>query len=142
MSINETYEALRTLKLDGMADVFAELAAQNAKAPLDPTQWVSHMVEREKSIQDARRLQSRLRASRLRHADATMDNVDFTAERTLDRAGFEALRGGAWIETHRTVLMSGHAALENPFWPALWDMRLASMVKVSCTSGCRNFSQS
>ena len=115
MSINETYEALRTLKLDGMADVFAELAAQNAKAPLDPTQWVSHMVEREKSIQDARRLQSRLRAARLRHADATMDNVDFTAERTLDRAGFEALRGGAWIETHRTVLMSGPCGVGKSF---------------------------
>jgi DNA replication protein DnaC len=115
MSTNATYEALRALKLDGMADVFAELAAQNAREPLDPTQWVAHMVAREKSIRDAKRLQSRLRAARLREPEATMDKVDFMAERTLDRAAFEALRGTGWIETHRTVLMSGPCGVGKSF---------------------------
>lgn len=107
MSTNATYEALRSLKLEGMADVFAELAAHGARASLDPTQWVSHMVAREKSIREAKRLQSRLRGARLREPEASMDKVDYSAERTLDRGAFDALRGGAWIEAHRTVLMSG-----------------------------------
>ena len=115
MSTNATYEALRALKLDGMADVFAELAAQTANSPQDPTQWVAHMVAREKSIRDAKRLQSRLRAARLREPEATMDKVDYMAERTLDRAAFEVLRGTAWIETHRTVLMSGPCGVGKSF---------------------------
>lgn len=107
MSTNATYEALRALKLDGMADVFAELAAQGSRAPMDPTQWIGHMVAREKSIRDAKRLQNRLRVARLREPDASMDKVNYSSNRTLDRMAFDALRGGAWIEARRTVLMSG-----------------------------------
>ena len=115
MTTNATYEALRSLKLDGMADVFAELVSQDMKGTQDPSQWISHMVAREKSMRDAKRLQSRLRMAKFREPDATMDTVDFNAERTLDRAAFEALGDGSWIKSHRTVLMTGPCGVGKSF---------------------------
>jgi DNA replication protein DnaC len=115
MTTNASYDALRSLKLDGMADVFAELVSQGLKGTQDPTEWISHMVSREKSMRGAKRLQSLLRMAKLREPDATMATVDFNAERTLDRAAFEALRDGAWIKSHRTVLMTGPCGVGKSF---------------------------
>ena len=103
MTTNPTYDALRSLKLDGMADVFVELVSQGTRGTQDPNQWISHMVAREKSMRDTKRLQSRLRMAKFREPDATMATVDFNAERTVDRAAFEALGDGSWIKKHRTV---------------------------------------
>nr|WP_245540859.1 IS21-like element helper ATPase IstB [Octadecabacter antarcticus] len=102
-----THQALQTLKLNGMADVYAELVAQGGRASQDPSEWINYMVAREQSIRDANRLKSRLRTAKLRDTNATMDTVDFNVDRTLDRPAFEALRNGAWIDAHHTVLMSG-----------------------------------
>ena len=115
MATNTTYEALQTLKLNGMADVYAELVAQGGRAPEDPNQWINHMVAREKSIRDEKRLQSRLRTAKLRDANATMDTVDLNVKRTLDHTAFEALRDGAWIDAHHTVLMSGPCGVGKSF---------------------------
>jgi DNA replication protein DnaC len=60
-------------------------------------------------------VQNLLRMARFREPDATMDTVDFNAERTLDRTAFENLRDGDWIKSHRTVLMTGPCGVGKSF---------------------------
>lgn len=102
-----TYQMLLALKLDGMADVYAELLAHDTSRHQDPSEWISLMAAREKSIRDTRRLQSRLRVAKLRDENATMDRIDFQIQRNLDRAHFEKLRNGEWIRSHRSILITG-----------------------------------
>lgn len=102
-----TYQMLLALKLDGMADVYAELLAHDASRHQDPSEWISLMAAREKSIRDTRRLQSRLRAAKLRDENATMDMIDFQVQRNLDRARFEKLRDGEWIRSRKPILITG-----------------------------------
>lgn len=39
MLTHPTHEALRALKLDGMAEVFAELLTQDGSRQMDPVEW-------------------------------------------------------------------------------------------------------
>ncbi len=107
MLTHPTHEALQALKLDGMAEAFAELIAEDRGRSLDPVAWIGLMLDREQARRSTRRFQSRLRAANLRHSDACMEDVDYRTSRGLDRALFQSLGGADWIERHRSVLITG-----------------------------------
>lgn len=58
MLTHPTHEALRTLKLDGMAEVFAELLAREGSRQMDPVEWIGLMLDRESAARDSRRFQT------------------------------------------------------------------------------------
>lgn len=107
MLTHPTHEALRALKLDGMAEVFAELLARDGSRQMDPVEWIGLMLDRESAARDGRRFQTRLRAAKLRETSACMEDVDYRAARKLDRALFQSLKDGAWISRHRSILITG-----------------------------------
>jgi DNA replication protein DnaC len=102
-----THEALGALKLDAMAEAFAELITQDRGRSLDPVAWIGLMLDREQARRGTRRFQSRLRAANLRHSDACMEDVDYRTPRGLDRALFQSLGGADWTCRHRSVLITG-----------------------------------
>ena len=105
MLAHPTYEALSALKLNGMAEAFAELIASDNN--LDPAAWIAFMTDREQARRGTRRFQARLRAAKLRHGDACMEDVNYRAARGLDRALFESLGKPDWIDRRRCVLITG-----------------------------------
>ncbi len=107
MLTHPTHEALRMLKLDGMAEVFAELLAQDGSRQMDPVEWIGLMLDRESAARDSRRFQTRLRAANLRETNACMEDVNYRAARKLDRALFQSLKDGIWISRHRSILITG-----------------------------------
>ena len=107
MLTHPTHEALRALKLDGMAEVFADLLAREGSRQMDPVEWIGLMLDRESAPRDSRRFQTRLRAAKLRESGACMEDVDYRAARQLDRALFRSLQDGAWITRHRSILITG-----------------------------------
>ena len=52
-------------------------------------------------------LQSRLRAARLRHNQASVEDVDYRTPRRLDKALFQQLATSRWIAEHRNLLVTG-----------------------------------
>ena len=107
MLTHPTHEALNALKLDGMAEAFAELITQDRGRNLDPVAWIGLMLDREQTRRGTRRFQSRLRAANLRHGDACMEDVDYRTPRGLDRTLFQSLGGTEWTCRHRSVLITG-----------------------------------
>jgi DNA replication protein DnaC len=51
--------------------------------------------------------QSRLRAARLRHGQAIIEDVDYRTPRQLDKALFQQLATCRWIAEHRNLLVTG-----------------------------------
>jgi DNA replication protein DnaC len=102
-----THDLLRKLKLDGMADAFAELQSQDSTAELGHAEWLGLLIDREMANRTTRRFQSRLRAARLRHSGACIEDVDFRASRRLDKALFQQLATGRWIAEKRGLLITG-----------------------------------
>jgi DNA replication protein DnaC len=101
-----TLEQLRQLGLTGMARAFEELAASGRGAELEHAEWLGLLLDREITERRDRQLKSRLRYARLRQA-AVIEDVDYRTVRGLDRALFQKLALGSWIERRENVIIEG-----------------------------------
>ena len=107
MLTHPTLDQLRALRLDGMAEAFAELQAQDGAEDLPHADWLALLIDRELADRNTRRFRTRLRAAALRHVGAAIEDVDYRTPRRLDRALFQQLATGAWIEERRNLLITG-----------------------------------
>jgi DNA replication protein DnaC len=107
MLTHPTLDQLRALRLDGMAQAFIELETQEATRDLTHAEWLALLLDREAVHRNTRRFQIRLRAARLRHSQAAIEDVDYRIPRQLDKALFQQLATGRWIAEHRGLLISG-----------------------------------
>jgi len=101
-----TLEQLRQLGLTGMARAFEELAASGRGAEFEHAEWLGLLLDREITERRDRQLKSRLRYARLRQA-AVIEDVDYRTVRGLDRALFQKLALGNWIERRENVIIEG-----------------------------------
>ncbi len=107
MLIHPTLDQLRALRLDGMAEAFVELQSQDHARDLAPAEWLALLLDREATHRDTQRYKSRLRNARLRHSQASIEDVDYRTPRRLDKALFQQLAAGRWITEHRNLLVTG-----------------------------------
>ena len=107
MLTHPTLDQLRALKLDGMADAFIELKQQDMAKDLSHAEWLALLIDREMANRNTKRLQIRLRAARLRHGQACVEDVDYRAQRQLDKGLFQQLATSRWIAEHRHVFIIG-----------------------------------
>jgi DNA replication protein DnaC len=101
-----TLDQLGQLGLTGMAQAFAELEASGEAATLSHADWLGLLLDRELTHRRDKRLAARLRYARLRQ-QATVEDVDYRASRGLDRALFQKLAKGDWIEAHDNLIVCG-----------------------------------
>ena len=109
MLTHPTLDQLRALKLDGMVQAFVELEAQEEARNLAHAEWLALLLDREAADRNTRRFQTRLRAARLRHSQAAIEDVDYRTPRRLDKALFQQLATCRWIAEHRNL--AGHRSL-------------------------------
>jgi DNA replication protein DnaC len=101
-----TLDQLRTLGLHGMAKAFADLAAASQAKDIPHADWLALLLDREASWRRDKRLTARRRAAKLRQ-QARVEDVDYRAARGLDRARFQKLSEGEWIEAHDNLALVG-----------------------------------
>jgi len=99
-------DQLGQLGLSGMAQAFAELKASDETAAL--THKTAFLVYRSHLERDHQLLSgyARLRYARLRQ-QASVEDVDYRAPRGLDRALFQKLTNGEWIDAHDNLILCG-----------------------------------
>ncbi|HYZ39110.1 MAG TPA: IS21-like element helper ATPase IstB [Stellaceae bacterium] len=106
MLTHPTLDQLRQLGFAGMARAFEDLAASPRGAELDHAEWLALLLDRELADRQDRRLKARLRYARLRH-HAAVEDVDYRTPRGLDRALFQKLALGGWIEARQNLIIEG-----------------------------------
>jgi DNA replication protein DnaC len=106
MLTHPTTDRLRELGLIGMARALEEQRRNAEAADLGFEDRLAMLVEREALERDSKRLATRLRFAGLRQ-QATPEDVDHRAARGLDRALFQKLASGEWIERHQDLLVTG-----------------------------------
>ena len=109
-------DQLGQLGLSGMAQAFAELQASDETAALAHADWLGLLVDRELTHRRDKRLAARLRYARLRQ-QASVEDVDYRAPRGLDRALFQMLTNGEWIEAHDNLILAGPPGSARVGWP-------------------------
>jgi DNA replication protein DnaC len=106
MLSHPTIDRLRELGLIGMAHALEDQRREPEAAQLSFEDRLALLVDREVLERDNKRLKARLRFAGLRQSAAPED-VDYRAHRGLDRALFQRLAQGEWIERQQNLLITG-----------------------------------
>jgi DNA replication protein DnaC len=101
-----TLDQLHTLGLQGMAKAFVEIEAKSEANDLGHREWLGLLLDREASWRRDKRLIARLRYAKLRQ-QACVEDVDYRSPRGLDRALFQKLAQGDWIDAHDNLALIG-----------------------------------
>lgn len=101
-----TLDQLNALGLAGMAKAFAEITAAGDADTMTHAEWLGLLLDREVTYRYDKKLVRRLRYARLRH-QASVEDVDYRAARGLDRALFQKLSAGDWIDAHDNLVITG-----------------------------------
>ena len=92
-----THALLREMKLDGMAEAFEELQAQDATVDLSHAEWLGLLIDREAANRTTKRFQTRMRAAKLRHVGAAMSGPPSRMSITRRRESSTNLSSKAWL---------------------------------------------
>ena len=106
MLTHPTSERLRSLGLVAMAQALEEQRRQPDLDGLGFEERLALLVEREATGREDRRLRARLKFAGLRQS-ACIEDIDWRAARGLDRALFQRLAAGEWIDRHQGLLLTG-----------------------------------
>jgi hypothetical protein len=99
-----TYDQPYAFGLHGMAKALVEVAAAGEADGLGHHEWLGLLLDREASWRQDKRLAGRLRVAKLRQ-QAGVEDVDYRSPRGLDRALFQKLVEGEWIDAHDNLAL-------------------------------------
>lgn len=114
MLIEQTLDKLNAMKLGAMAEACRQQTRTAETAALGFEERFGLLVDAEWTAREQRKLDRRLRAARLRHP-ATLEAVDFTHPRRLDRQQILTLGACAWIAERHNLLLTGPAGSGKSF---------------------------
>jgi len=106
MLAHPTQERLLALGLAGMARALDDQRRQPDIAALSFEERLALLLDRETIERQNKRLVARLRFATLRQ-EAVVEDLDVRAVRGLDRALFQKLASGEWIDRKQNVLIVG-----------------------------------
>lgn len=107
MMNNPTINKLQSLKLAGMADELERQLLTPGANDLPFELRVSSMVDHEITLRDHKRLQLLLKKASLPIPAASIEDVDFRAQRGLDKAAFLTLSSLDWIRNRHNLVLTG-----------------------------------
>jgi DNA replication protein DnaC len=93
-----------------MANALEEQRRQPDIAALAFEERIAMMIDREAVERENKRLTTKLKFACLRQS-AVVEEVDMKAPRGLDKALFQKLVGGSWIDRHQNLIVVGPTGL-------------------------------
>ena len=96
--------------------------------------WLALLLDRETSWRKDERLTARLRAAKLRQ-QASIEDVDYRAARGLDRALFQKLSEGEWIDAHDNLALVGPAGVGKSWLACAIGQKLRTIAPSSIIAG-------
>jgi DNA replication protein DnaC len=107
MMNNQTLQALRTLKLTGMADgLEQQLSQPGTHEELGFEERLALLVDRETCYRDNNKISRLLKAAKLK-LQAYPEDIDYRHPRGLIKSQFADLLSSQWIHQHHNVLITG-----------------------------------
>jgi len=106
MLSEQTLDKMNAMKLLGMAEAFQLQLGSGEYAPLSFEERLGLLIDSEWTAREQRKLKRRLVKAKLRYP-ASIEDVDFTHPRGLDRQQVLSLGGCDWIQSRHNLLITG-----------------------------------
>ena len=101
-----TLDKMNTLKLSAMVQAFEQQTASSQYLELTFEERLGLLVDAEWTSREQRKLRRRLQTAKLRY-NASIEDVDYRAARSLDRQVVLSLAACDWIERRQNVIVTG-----------------------------------
>jgi len=95
------------LKLDAFYTAFLEQEAQPAYSELPFAKRVQMLLEAEELDRDNKKLQRLIKQAKLHQKGASINEINFTPDRNLDRGVILDLAGGNYLKYCRNIILTG-----------------------------------
>ncbi len=106
MLLHPTLEKLNTLRFTGMAAALNEHMQMNSLSDMNFEERLGLLLDREMAVRETRRMQTRLRAAKLRQ-DGCIEDIDFRHPRGVDKSLVLRLAGCDWIKERHNLIITG-----------------------------------
>lgn len=106
MLLHPTLEKLASLRLTGMATGLREQSNIDTIGDLGFEERLGLLLDREQTVRENTRMQTRLRKAKLRQS-GSIEDIDFRHPRGLDKSLILRLADCQWIKTHNNLLITG-----------------------------------
>ena len=101
-----TLEKMHAMRLSTMVDALEQQQRSSQYAQLSFEERLGLLIDAEWTEREQRKLTRRLRGAKLRYP-ASLEDVDFTTPRGLDRQVVLALGGCTWVQEHQNLVLTG-----------------------------------
>ncbi len=106
MLTQPTINTLRSMKLNGMADAYAQQLEQPDVQRLSFDERLGLLVDRETTYRESRRQRRLLQLARLRQ-NACVEDINYQHARGLDRSAVAMLITCDWMRSHQNLHITG-----------------------------------
>lgn len=103
---NQTLEKLRQMRMYGMRDAFKVSLENTIKESMTQDQFVGHLVFSEWDNRRNRAIERAVKAAQFRY-NATLEDMDYTFERGLDRNQVDRLAALEFVRDHKDLFITG-----------------------------------
>ena len=110
----QTMSILYSLKLYGIAESLEKRLAETKQASLSHDEFVGLLVQDEKTHRDNLKRRRLLKKAKLRQ-QASLEDIDYTVSRGLNRQLIRELASPEWVVAHRNVLIAGPTGIGKSF---------------------------
>lgn len=114
MNNQATLSLLRELSLSGMADAFESMLSLPLDKQLTSDQLIARLTQAEQLHRQHRKMQSYIKQARFRY-QASIEEIDYTAERNLDKNLLLRLADVSFITRSENVLITGSTGCGKSF---------------------------
>src|SRR5208283_1205850 len=103
---NQTMENLYQMRLGTMAEAFKEQLNAPSQSSLSFEERFGMIIDGEWTPRENRKLQSRLKAARLK-LNASIEDIDYRHPRGLDKSIVLSLASCQWVKGHHNIIITG-----------------------------------
>jgi DNA replication protein DnaC len=103
-------QKMKQMKLYGMAGAFRSMLEDHSKSGLTTDELIAFLIDSEWDDRNNRRIARRVKMARFRYK-ATVEQIDFTTDRNLDRNLMNRFADCTYIDKHENILITGSTGI-------------------------------
>lgn len=141
MNNNQTIEKLRKMRLSGMAELHKQHASGNRHTEFSPDEYLAMLTDHEWDSRQNRKIQRLLNQAGFRQK-ASIEEVNYTHQRNLDKNMFMRISTLEFITRHENIIITGPSGVGKSFLgQALGHQACISEMKTLYSNTARLFTK-